>query len=179
MRFRRARTANDYIRLFRLYKAAFPAYERKPIWVLLAKQNKKHGDIFLIEQGDHFIGLAITLKDEDVVMLDYFAIKEDQRGKGYGSQAIRHLQKLFCEKRFLLEIEEVDSEQGDKQQKKRRKQFYLRNGLKELKVHVKLFGVDMELLGTDRTIEFADYYGLYHQIYGDGFVAANVKERKI
>lgn len=174
MKLRRAKTLKQYKNIFQLYKAAFPDYERKPLWMLFAKQNGQNGEMISIEEDGTFIGLAISLRKDDLVLLDYFAVRDDLRGNGYGARALKLLQRYYREKKFFLEIEDVHDMRGDLVQKQKRKAFYLRNGMKEQDVHVKLFGTGMELLGYKTDVSFEEYQGLYREIYGEQMIKRNV-----
>ena len=57
----------------------------------------------------------------------------------------------------------------------RRKQFYLSNGMTEMNVFVKLFGVDMELLGYDCSLTFEEYHDFYRDNYNE-WAAEHVKK---
>lgn len=52
-----------------------------------------------------FLGLAITMHYQELVLLDYFGIDSGCRGTGVGGQALRELQRRYAGKEFLLEIE--------------------------------------------------------------------------
>lgn len=179
MRCKHARTMSEFVRIFRLYRRAFPKYERKSLWVLLFRQNHRCGDIWYLETDGTFVGFAITVQMDKLVLLDFFAMEEKARGNGLGAKALRLLRQAYEGCDFILEIEEVDGNRGNREQKERRKQFYLRNGLRVLDVHVNLFGTDMELLGyADSRVDFEQYCGLYRQLYGEEVVAANIFVQK-
>ena len=103
----------------------------------------------------------------DLVLLDYFAIDDSKRGKGYGSKALKLLQERYAGYRFFLEIERTDVEADNIEERKRRKSFYLQNGMTELSVHAVLFGVKMELLGYQCEVNFEEYRNLYVSNYGN------------
>lgn len=92
-----------------LYVHAFPAAERKPFYMIHKKQAEGSMEILSIENdtGD-FLGLAITILYKDIVLLDYFAVDDNQRNNGAGSSALRMLLERYLGKRFLLEIEAPD-----------------------------------------------------------------------
>lgn len=167
MRFIQAKTLQQWIKIYKLYKKVFPKYERKPFWLIL--QTKRHGktDIWYIEDQQEFAGLAITMNSEELVLLDYFAISEERRGCGIGSESLAMLQQKYAGKKFFLEIESVYEEADNLPERKRRKQFYLANKMTEMKVMVTLFGVKMELLGYDCQVDFDSYYSLYRELYGE------------
>jgi len=147
--------------------SAFPSCERKPLSVIRYKQHKKAADVWVVEDEEEFVGLAITMNGPDLVLLDYFAIDDFKRGKGYGSKALKLLQETYEDYRFFLEIERTDVEADNIEERKRRKSFYLQNGMMELKVHAVLFGVEMELLGYQCKVSFEEYRNLYVSNYGN------------
>lgn len=149
-----------------LYTAAFPACERKPFSLIRQKQAEGLTDIFALEEKNAFCGLAITMKAGDLVLLDYFAIMEEKRGKGYGKMALQALFSHFTGKRFFLEIESTLSEAENMPQRLKRKQFYLKNQLTELNLYANVFGTDMELLAYQSTLTFDEYIGVYSTVYG-------------
>lgn len=101
-----------------------------------------------------------------MVLLDYFAIAEDYRGQGEGSEALMLLQALYSDKKFFLEIEEPDETAENQKERLRRKAFYLRNGMQETGIRIKLFGVPMEILATDSSLNFEQCAKLYRALYG-------------
>jgi len=166
MNLKKAVTCKDWIQIKKLYRTAFPRCERKPLAVIRYKQCKNKADVWVLEDEGEFIGLAITMNGPDLVLLDYFAIDDFKRGKGYGSKAIKRLQEMYKDYRFFLEIERTDVEADNIEERKRRKTFYLQNDMTELNVHAVLFGVEMELLGYQCNVSFEEYYNLYVSNYG-------------
>ena len=167
MKLKKATTLKDWKKIRKLYMSAFPSCERKPLSVIRYKQHKKAADVWVVEDEGEFVGLAITMNGPDLVLLDYFAIDDFKRGKGYGSKALKLLQETYADYRFFLEIERTDVEAENIEERKRRKSFYLQNGMMELKVHAVLFGVEMELLGYQCKVSFEEYRNLYVSNYGN------------
>lgn len=74
--------ADENIELLKeLYKKAFPENERKPFELVLENEKKGITDILAIED-DVFKGLVITIKKNDLILVDYFAVDEAMRGQG-------------------------------------------------------------------------------------------------
>ncbi|MBQ8527845.1 MAG: GNAT family N-acetyltransferase [Lachnospiraceae bacterium] len=176
MKLRQAYSHKDWRDIKKLYNEAFPANEKKPFWMIRWKCKQKVSDVWVLEQDDEFVGLAITMNGENLVLLDYFAVRSDKRGSGIGSQALAVLQEKYGEQRFFLEIESIEEGAKTQEERERRKKFYLANGMQELGVEVTLFGVDMELLGCNCNVDFEEYRGLYFDIYGN-WAAKNVIRR--
>lgn len=166
MRLRTVATEAEWSMLESLYRSAFPDNERKPFDMIREKYNQKVTDVWMIEDEDVFSGFAITMNGEDLVLLDYFAICEEKRGQGLGGKSLRALQEQYRDKRFFLEVESLKVPADNMEERRRRKQFYLKNGMKELGVYAKLFGVEFELLGYECEVNFQAYFSLYDKIYG-------------
>lgn len=167
MRLREVANEAEWRVLETLYEAAFPENERKPFEMIREKNRQGVTDVWVIEEAEEFSGLAVTMNGEDLVLLDYFAICEEKRGRGLGGRSLRALQEQYRGKRFFLEVESLKVAADNMEERRRRKQFYLNNGMKELGVYAKLFGVEFELLGYGGDVDFRAYFSLYDKIYGE------------
>lgn len=162
------------LKIYRLYMSAFPKYERKPFSMILSMQKKGKTDLWYAESDGKFIGMGATINGDNLILLDYFAVSQKYRSKGYGSQILQKLRDLYPGKGFFLEIEKVYKDAENYHERHRRKQFYLNVGMKELGTYAKLFGVDMELLGYDCSLSFDEYREFYRKNYGE-FAAKNIR----
>ena len=153
-------------RLKRLYRHAFPKEERKPFSVIMKMQRLGKSDVWYFEEDGHFLGLAATINGEDRVLIDYFAVSEKKRGQGCGTRMLKSLIGHYSGREVFLEIEIPYEHSENYRERVRRKSFYLRSGLAEMGTRVKLFGVDMELLGTGSPITYDEYKSFYLENYG-------------
>lgn len=86
-----------------LYREAFPADERKPFSLIMEKRQEGSMEILSLENRvnapagisitasptrHQVLGEAILVYDNDLVLLDYFAISPSLRGNGFGSRAL-------------------------------------------------------------------------------------------
>ncbi len=157
-----------------LYQKAFPDNERKPFSLIERKASMGEMEILLIREERKRIGFAIVAYAEHLVLLDYFAIDERWRDQGYGSMALELLEGLYSDRQMFLEIEKVSygnderavADMESEDIRRRRKRFYLRNGLNETGIDVELFGVRMELLSTISGLTFEKCEPVYRSIYG-------------
>lgn len=166
MKLRNVTSEAEWSLLKKLYTEAFPDDERKPFEMIREKHRERRSDVWVIEEDGEFSGLAVTMNGENLVLLDYFAIREEKRGKGLGSASLRMLFEKYRGKRFFLEVESLAVSTDNMEERRRRKQFYLNNGMTELGVSARLFGVAFELLGYDCKVSFREYFSLYDDIYG-------------
>lgn len=158
-------TPGHWWQLYRLYHAAFPASERKPISMILKMYRRGKTDIWCLQSAGRFLGLAITINSPDTILLDYFAIAQPCRGQGAGSEALAVLRKHYRGKGLFVEIESPYEDGPDQALRRRRKEFYLRSGGVPMEVMVRLFGVKMELIGWDCQMDFEGYHRFYDQNY--------------
>lgn len=166
MRLVTAETAEQIQMMEALYLESFPEIERKPFAFMLQKRAEGEMEFLALEGKEGmFQGLAFMVLCEDMVLLDYFAIASSEREKGLGSEALKLLKEYYRGRRFLLEIECLDAEAENAEQRKRRKAFYLRNGMKPMPFLVNLFGVEMEVLTCDCEVAYDEYHRLY-EIFG-------------
>ena len=152
----------------KLYRAAFPRIERKPFRMILRQCEKGEAELYAIESNDGmFLGLAVTVKHSDIVMLDYFAIHPKARGKGVGSRALKMLRAKYADRRFILEIESVDEPCKNPEIRKKRREFYLRNGMKPSGYTAYVFFTVLEVLTAGEPVSFEEYRELYRSHLGD------------
>lgn len=167
MELNKPKNISDWIKIYRLYKSAFPRYERKPFLLICRMFRKGSADVWVIEDNGGFSGLAVTMNSDNLILLDYFAVHGSRRGLGIGSKALKLLQDKYGNSRLFLEIESTFTDCANKPERIRRKAFYLKNGMSELKIAVNLFGTEMELLGYNCSLDYDEYYSLYTSNLGE------------
>lgn len=151
-----------------LYNEAFPQAERKAFDLLLKTRDNGHAEILSVEnENNDFLGLAITAQYQDMVLLDYFAISPHLRSAGIGSKVFQLLTQRYADRRFFLEIERADVTANNQLQRKKRKAFYLKNGMQNVPFTVNLCGIEMEILAYHCELSFHDYFNLYHSLFGE------------
>ena len=149
-----------------LYMSAFPESERKPFSLIERKAAMGEMEILLIKEGGKRAGLAITALQEDLVLLDYFAVAPEFRGRGIGTDALQTLLALYSDRQFYLEIERTDVDAPNQPDRLRRKAFYLRNGMLESGILIDLFGVEMEILSSGEGLTYEQCEVLYRSLIG-------------
>ena len=122
-----------YLRqLKRLFKQAFPRFERKPWWLLQRTAAAGQAELLAVcdsNQPGRFCGLTICLFWQDLVLLDYFAVCPQQRNQGLGRQILPLLRQRYAGRRLLLETERPGSPHTNYADCCRRLRFYAACGL--------------------------------------------------
>ena len=178
MKVQKVRTLIQWIKIYCLYQSAFPREEKKPFSMIVSMWKRGKTDVWYCEKGNIFAGMVITINAPDRILLDYLAVNRKIRGQGLGSKMLQSMRQLYDGKEVFLEIEMQDETAENHEERKRRKQFYLRNGMSEMKVYIKLFGVDMELLGFDCSFSFEEYHEFYRTNYNE-WAASHISEVKM
>lgn len=156
--------------LKKLYHSAFPSNEKKPFWLILKKRREGISEVLgLMDEENRLVGEIITIAWQDLLLVDYLAIAQAVRGKGYGTQAMKLLQERYGDRRLLLEIETPDIPCENRQERIRRKHFYQTCGMESMDYHVNLFGVEMEIMTYQCQVEFAQYHEIFTGVYGKRF----------
>ena len=146
-----------------LYRISFPDVERKPFSLI---ERKATMEILMMSEGGERMGPAITASDGELVLLDYFAVDPSKRGQGAGSEALQLLLALYDDRQFFLEIERPVDDAPNLEERILRKQFYLKNGMLETDIKIRLFGIPMELLTSRPGLTFEACRGMYRELYG-------------
>ena len=165
---------SHWLRIYKLYRSAFPKEERKPFSAIVKKYRQGIFDVWCICRDGKFAGIATTINHDDLILIDYLAVSPACRSQGIGSAAIGLLQKRYAGKDILLEIESVFEDCPEKAQRLRRKAFYLGCGMKPMGVMINLFGVPMELMSFGRTVTFQEYLRIYTDATGQ-WIASHIQ----
>lgn len=172
--------SNSYINYLdeikNLYIEAFPKSERKPMDQIIKVCENGFGRIIPILLDDEFVGMFITLDSnkDDTLLIDYFAIKNDYRGLSLGSKSIELLNKME-NKTIIIEIEPCHKDAKNLIQRKKRKKFYKNLGFRQTDINISWFGVDLELMSLNKTINFDHYMSLLTSIFPKSYIEENIK----
>ena len=138
--------------IYKNYRKDFPRAERMSFWLLLLINWRKKGEFLIFtEENGSLAGYAVVnmSKNYSWVLINYLAVVEDKRSKGYGSQMMALLIDYFKDwEGLLLEIEKVGAGRSERENelRKRRKDFYLKNNIYSSRAEIKIRGVLMELM---------------------------------
>lgn len=167
MKIYQAYQAEKLAEIEQLFLHAFPHNQDKPLPLFLKKRQEGLAEILAIEDDEGvFLGFAIMVLDGEIALLDYFAIIEQGRGSGFGSEALRLLQKRYADKKFVLDIQSTKAQADNMQERLRRKAFYLRNGMQAMPFLIDILGSEMEVLAYNCAVTFAEYQAVYEHVFG-------------
>ena len=150
-----------------LYESSFSRTEKIPIGNL-NRTFGRGGILRAYYDGDLFVGFTFGFIDDGIMFLVYFATVPELRGKGYGSEILKMLREEFRDLRIFLVVEPCDPNAPDIAVRKRRQEFYRRNGCKD--TGVKVLSDDewfdtMSVRGDLSEKEMVGTIGLYEDIH--------------
>lgn len=157
-------------RLYELYDAAFPEQEKKPLQVMEQLVKEGRMEMLAMVDEDEFVGLAINMISGNRALLDYYAIAPEKRSSGYGSRGLEVLLSHFENQKYIFEIEIQDEQADNAEERRRRKSFYLRNGLKETGLFANVYDTDFELLTPDGELSFQEYVDFLREVLDEEYV---------
>ena len=157
---------DNYSKVIDLYKEAFPGVQRVPTWILRYKMRKGKAGFSIIYEHDTWIGFIYTTEYKDIVFVQFFAISESCRSGGYGSKVMNSMRDMHSEKRIVLNIEELDKQAENYQQRLKRKAFYGKNGFSSSGYIVKEPGERLEMLILGGSISKKEIEAMYKSLLG-------------
>lgn len=158
---RPARSLLDWLRIRLLYRRAFPRYERKPFGMILRMRRQGRTDVWVLENGNRFAGLATTINGDGLILIDYLAVSPSLRGQGTGGSALEALCRAYPGCGLFVEIESPFEEGPDQSLRMRRRAFYERCGFLPARTMASVFGVPMELMCCRCTVSYEEYHRFY------------------
>jgi GNAT superfamily N-acetyltransferase len=101
-----------WIKAERIYQQAFPKEGRKSRSIIRRMLEKKMCQLHTATEADEVIAMALTAlnKQASLLIIDYLAIREDLRSKGYGKLLINYIKKWAETVGCIGIIVEVESE---------------------------------------------------------------------
>ena len=112
----------------KLYFSAFPKEERFAFCYIKRKSKTEAEECIAVYDNGIYAGLLILVRFKDVTLLFYFAVADNLRGKGYGTEILNGLKEFYPDDRIILMFEIPDENSPNNAQRLQRKAFYEKNG---------------------------------------------------
>ena len=148
----RALTLDEVRNIYQRYLCIhFTEEERKPLKAIERMwEQGKYFALGMYEQ-EELLGYAFFsgCSQSDMVLLDYFAMLEEQRGSGFGSVFLQQMQDTLKEnfRGIIIETEDVSFAKNEQEteERNRRNDFYMRNGAKKTGITSQIYGARYEV----------------------------------
>lgn len=147
-----------------LYYHAFPKEERLPWWVLRLMTIHKDVKLTSYNDGGSFIGFTHTTAAKDILFVMFFAVNEGLRGMGYGSAILAHLKMRHPDKTILLNVEPLDADATNAQERILRMEFYKKNGFYDTGYQIAEVGGIFQVLSTKSELDIPSYLKVFRKL---------------
>ncbi|MBQ7874141.1 MAG: GNAT family N-acetyltransferase [Oscillospiraceae bacterium] len=155
--------SKDIPKIRKLYFEAFPENERFNFNMML-KNESGHYETFGFYLDESFCGFAILLNSGDISHILYLATEPELRGKGLGAKALGALGRIKKDMRIIVDIERELPGCAENEIRRRRKNFYLRNGYKETEVRYRWQDESYEILVAGGELSKEDFGGFWKSL---------------
>lgn len=178
MQFSDARKYKKQIK--RLYRTAFPANERAPLFLLFRRTDNGRDSFRAVVDEEKFVGLVYTISTAKMVYVFFLAVEDEMRGKGYGTEILTQIKEMHSDKAVSLMIEDTEELDAENYEERlNRLKFYERNGFQKLSVKINEAGVSYDLLGTDASVTQADFLDMMKDWLGSFLFGIIYRKMKV
>lgn len=148
----------------KLYHTAFPKEEQLPWWILRCTTIHKDTVITSYYHGNEFIGFTHTTEAKDILFVMFFAVREDIRNQGFGSAILEHIKRAYPGHAIVLNVEPLDDQAQNAQQRILRMRFYQKNGFHDTGYNIAEVGGIFRVLSTERNLNIEDYWKVFRKL---------------
>lgn len=148
----------------KLLLAEFPPSELIPFKYLLSKAKRDFAEFLAFYDEDLFVGLCYTVSLNDFTLVLFLAVDSALQSKGYGSQALQEVCSRYSPNRLALEIEVLDPQATNYEQRVRRKAFYEKNGFTSSGLCLEAQHEVYEIMVYGGKVEPSDMLGAYRAL---------------
>lgn len=147
----------------------FPENEVKPLASILGMMQSNLYSVYAMKECGEIVAVAFltTYPNGNAFLLDYLAVSENVRSKGYGSRILSEIKNLTNGLPILIETESLESAETEAEllQRRKRNAFYERAGAVMSDTVTLIFGAEYNnwVLGDKDKINITDELsGIYH-----------------
>lgn len=121
----------EYQEIKNLMKRSFPKNELYSMWFLMLISKIKKVDFLAFYDKEEFVGCVYLIKSKKVAYLMYIVVNDKVQSQGYGTKILKQIMKENKDKEIVLDIEPIDKEASNYEQREKRYHFYKKNGFKK------------------------------------------------
>ena len=167
----------DLEKVDQLNKEAFPEEERVPLEEFLRYQDRDDAHFFAFYNEEEFVGFAFAIANQKAFYISFFAIMPHLRSHGYGREIIEKLID-FYQRTMILEVERLDEDCDNLEQRKARMDFYLQNGFKTANAFLEYEGMSFEILYRGDHFDEEAYRNIFQKLQEENYFDFRIKYRR-
>ncbi len=116
--------------------------------LLLCKMKKYHFKAYY--DNNQFVGILFTIETKDTLFVNYIAVNDQIRSKGYGSKLLQTLFERYPKQSVTLFIETMEDKNANNyEQRVKRLAFYEKNGFVQTGIKAGFKKPFIDILSTD------------------------------
>lgn len=130
-------------------KIDFPIQELKPIDIIQKLIKQKIYICYGLYENEKLLAYAFLVTSKSYILIDYYSVCQQYRNKGIGSKFLNILREKCKDYRgIILEVEKIECAPNETEKliRKRRIDFYKRNGMIMTSISSQLFEVDFSIM---------------------------------
>ena len=156
----------DKENLYAVNDEAFPDEERVSSGKLISFCLNLNCDFWGIYEEEQFVGFIVLLPDKElkICYIWFLAIDKKYRSKGLGTKTLEEINKKYNEFQLILDLEKIDENANNIEQRKKRLAFYEKNGYIRTNFGMTYFNVDYEILCNDTKFNNEDFQKFINKI---------------
>ncbi|HEX9027354.1 MAG TPA: GNAT family N-acetyltransferase [Clostridium sp.] len=163
----------------------FPSEELKPIDVIQNLIKRKNYICYGLYNNEELLAYAFLATSKLYLLIDYYSVCAKYRNKGIGSEFLNIL-KEHCKNYngIIVEVENIECarDETEKIVRKRRIDFYRKNGMRMTKILSKLFNVNYSIMclcniEIDDSVIYAELKNIYKEMIPSKFYSKYVEVR--
>ena len=170
-------TFPDLDKVERLNIEAFPEEERVPLSEYLRYTDNDDSNFFAFYNEEEFVGFAFSIYNQKAFYVSFFAIMPHLRSHGYGQEIIEKLVE-FYQRTMILEVERLDEECDNLEQRQSRMDFYKRNGFKTANAFLEYEGLSFEILYRGDHFDEEAYRDIFRKLQEENYFDFRIKYRR-
>lgn len=155
-----------------LQRNSFPPEEQYSMEQILRLAEEQNIEYKSFWENDFLYGLLFYCVGKSMLYLFYIAVNNKNRSKGYGTRMLDWLKEHYPNYDIVLNIEPVDDDADNAEQRIKRLLFYKKNGFFETGLKLYDDSGIYDILSTTDKIKVGEYMDLILQL---GFDAYNPK----
>lgn len=148
---------------------SFPSEEYLDPLKIIEMTKKEDLEFLSLVDDNNFVGFMVIKTFNILTYLFFLAIDKQYQSQGYGTQAIQLLKKKYPNKIHTVDLEMINDLANNKEQRIKRKNFYLRNGYKETGLYLSYLNVEYEVLCTDDNFDMNMFKEMMESFNIEGF----------
>lgn len=155
--------SKDLGKIKKLYEDAFPENERFSFSMMI-KNESGHYETFGFYKDEDFVGFAVLLNSGDISHILYIATLPSLRGNGLGTKALEALARIKKGIKIIVDIERELPNCAENELRRRRKNFYIRNGYEETEIRYRWQEESYEILSLGGKVTKEDFGNFWKRL---------------